>query len=200
MSRIDTGNQGQTKTQDKLTETPAGESLIRPAVKGKFLYVGDEKFFVRGVTCGTYRPDENGSEYNKAVVEHDLRRIAQNGLNSIRTYTVPPQWLLDAASQHGLRVLVGLPWEQHITFLDEPRRFRDIERRVAEGVRACSGHPAVLGYAIGSEIPASIVRWHGRVKIQRCIERLHQAAKAQDPDGLVTYVNYPSTEYLELPF
>ena len=200
MSRIDTGNQEQTKTQDKLDETPPGESLIRPAVKGKFLYVGDEKFFVRGVTCGTYRPDENGSEYNKAVVEHDLRRIAQNGLNSIRTYTVPPQWLLDAASQHGLRVLVGLPWEQHITFLDEPRRFRDIERRVAEGVRACSGHPAVLGYAIGSEIPASIVRWHGRHKIQRCIERLYQAAKAQDPDGLVTYVNYPSTEYLELPF
>src|SRR5215207_5595566 len=26
------------------------------------------------------------------------------------------------------------------------------------------------------------------------------AAKAADPEGLVTYVNYPTTEYLQLPF
>ena len=27
-----------------------------------------------------------------------------------------------------------------------------------------------------------------------------RAAKAEDPEGLVTYVNYPTTEYLQLPF
>src|SRR6059036_2817836 len=32
------------------------------------------------------------------------------------------------------------------------------------------------------------------------IERLYRAAKAEDPAGLVTYVNYPSSEYLQLPF
>src|SRR5467141_4084115 len=37
-----------------------------------------------------------------------------------------------------------------------------IERRVRAGVDACAGHPAVLAYAVGNEIPASVVRWHGR--------------------------------------
>src|SRR6266446_3255585 len=71
---------------------------------------------------------------------------------------------------------------------------------VREKVRACAGHPAVLCYTIGNEIPASIVRWHGHRRIERYLERLYRAAKLEDPGGLVTYVNYPSTEYLRLPF
>ena len=35
---------------------------------------------------------------------------------------------------------------------------------------------------------------------RRFLERLYRAAKSEDPDALVTYVNYPSTEYLQLPF
>ena len=36
--------------------------------------------------------------------------------------------------------------------------------------------------------------------MERFLEKLHDAAKSEDPDGLFTYVNYPSTEYLQLPF
>ena len=65
------------------------------------------------------------------------------------------------------------------------------------GVRACAGHPALLAYAVGNEIPASIVRWHGPRRVERFIERLANAARTEDPGCLVTYVNYPSTEYLD---
>ena len=174
---------------------------IRPAVRGKFIYLGENKFYVRGATYGTFRPGVGGDQYpDPGVVERDFARMAANGLNAVRTYTVPPRWLLDAAGRHGLYVMVGLPWEQHITFLDEGRRARSIEARVRAGVRACAGHPAVLCYAIGSEIPASIVRWYGPRRIERYLERLYHTAKGEDPGGLVTYVNYPSTEYLRLPF
>ena len=44
------------------------------------------------------------------------------------------------------------------------------------------------------------VRWYGHRRIEQYLERLYHAAKAEDPEGLVTYVNFPSTEYLELPF
>ena len=44
------------------------------------------------------------------------------------------------------------------------------------------------------------MRWHGAREIERFLARLHAAAKSEDPEGLVTYVNYPSTEYLRLPF
>ncbi len=186
-------------TADAPDEAPLGFG-DRPRAGGKLLFVGDEKFYVRGVTYGTFRPGADSEDYDPAGVQSDFARMAAHGINAVRTYTVPPRWLLDAAQRYGLRVMVGLPWEQHIAFLDDPRRARAIEQRVRAGVRACAGHPAVLCYAIGNEIPAPIVRWHGRRRVERYLARLYKAAKAEDPAGLVTYVNYPSTEYLQLPF
>ncbi len=173
----------------------------RPRVQGKFLYVGEEKLYLRGVTYGTFRASEDGGDYpHPARVQADFRQMAVNGVNSVRTYSVPPRYLLDAAARHGLRVLVGLPWEQHVAFLGESALASSIEQRVREGVRACVGHPAVLGYTVGNEIPASIVRWHGRRRVERFLRRLYEAVKDEDPGALVTYVNFPTTEYLQLPF
>jgi O-antigen biosynthesis protein len=174
---------------------------VRPRVGGKFLFLGEDKLYVRGVTYGTFRPDERGHQYgDPGCVERDFAQMAASGVNAVRTYTVPPRWLLDIAKRCGLHVMVGLPWEGHVAFLDDRKRTRAIERKVRAGVRACAGHPAVLCYVIGNEIPASIVRWHGRRRIERFLERLYRTAKAEDPDGLVSYANYPSTEYLRLPF
>jgi O-antigen biosynthesis protein len=79
----------------------------------------------------------------------------------VRLYTVPPRWLLDVAQRYRIRVLAGLPWEQHIAFLRDDRAVRDVEARVRAAVRACAGHPALFGWTIGNEIPSPLVRWHG---------------------------------------
>src|SRR4030095_1527340 len=52
----------------------------------------------------------------------------------------------------------------------------------------------------GNEIPAPIVRWYGKNKVQRFLKDLYHAVKAVDKHSLVTYVNYPTTEYLDLSF
>ncbi len=178
----------------------SGAVNVRPSVKGKFIFVGGEKLYIRGVTYGTFRPDEHENEYHPEQVERDFRQIAENGLNSVRTYTVPPRWLLDTAQKYGLYVMVGLPWEQHITFLDDDERVESIKNRVREGVRSCANHPAILCYTIGNEIPSAIVRWHGARKIENFLKVLYGIAKEEDPGGLVSYVSYPSTEYLQLAF
>lgn len=184
--------------------SPMSSSLtkqLRPRVLGKFLFAGDEKVYIRGVTYGTFRTDAEGNEqHDPDVVERDFAQMAAHGINAVRTYTVPPRWLLDIAQRHRLWVMVGLPWEQHITFLDDRARMDSIEARVRAGVRVCAEHPALLCYTIGNEIPSPIVRWYGHRRIERFLRRLYRAAKAEDPDGLVTYVNYPSTEYLTLDF
>src|SRR5437763_16516992 len=45
-----------------------------------------------------------------------------------------------------------------------------------------------------------MARWLGRRKVERYLERLYRIGKEEDAEGLVTYVNYPTTEYLRLPF
>ena len=191
-----------TKQPDESSQPQGSEEcLARPEVRGKFIFIDGSKYWVRGVTYGTFAPDADGQQFPAPeVVESDLALMASNGLNTLRTYTVPPRWLLDIALRRGLRVMVGLPWEQHVAFLDDHAIQMRIEITVRNAVRECAGHPAILCYALGNEIPASIVRWHGRRAIESFLKRLYQIAKAQDPDGLFTYVNFPTTEYLQLPF
>jgi GT2 family glycosyltransferase len=173
----------------------------RIEARGKFLFSGSGKVLLRGVTYGTFRPDADGNPYpDPRVVEADFAMMAANGVNAVRLYAVPPRWLLDCAQAYGLTAMVGIPWEHHVAFLDERRKMKSVEERVREGVRTCAGHPAVFCYAVGNEIPASIVRWHGRRRVERALRRLCAAARSEDPGALVTYVNYPSTEYLDLPF
>jgi len=178
-------------------------AFVRPHVRGKFIFAGDGKFYVRGVTYGAFQPDASGHEYHDPnVMERDFAQMAANGINTVRIpHTMPPRSLLDAARRHGLRVMVGLSAEQYVGFLiDRKKSVADIEALVRAKVRECAGHPALLCYALGNEIPSTMARWLGRQKIERYLKRLYRVVKEEDPDGLVTYVNYPTTEYLQLPF
>ena len=177
------------------------EARERPIARGKFFQVGREKLWVRGVTYGAFRRNGDGDRVPEPdVVARDFEAMAARGINAVRLYARPPLWLLDLAEERGLRVMAGLDWTQHVAFLESRGPARCIEAQVREGARALAGHPALLCYSIGNEIPASLVRWHGRRRIERFLANLCAEVKAQDPEGLVTYVSYPSTEYLELPF
>ena len=186
-----------------ILEAPPKQKFVteRPRVEGKFLVVGEEKFWVRGTSYGTFEIDDNGEErLAREIVERDFAQIAENGFNVVRVHIGPPRWLLDVAQKNGLRVMVGLNWGEQMAFLDQPDRKDEIEAKVRKWIRRCSGHPAVFCYSVGNEITSSIVRWHGRRQVEKFIQHLYHAAKQEDPDALVTYVNYPSTEYLRLPF
>ena len=173
----------------------------RPAVAARFFRVQQQKEFVRGVTYGTFSNGDGGVPYpDPSTVARDFSSMVATGVNAVRLYTAPPTWLLDLAHEHGLLAMVGLAWEQHVAFLDDRRVAKRIVEQVREDAAACAGHPALLCYAVGNEIPASIVRWHGSRRVERFIERLCSTVKNVDPVALVTYVNYPSTEYLQLPF
>ncbi len=173
----------------------------RPQTRGKFIFVNSEKFYIRGVTYGTFKPDADGIQFpNIQEVNNDFQQMSLENINAVRTYTVPPKYLLDAALANGLKVMVGLPWVQHIAFLDDPERKKSIVERIRQYTLDCAGHPAILCYTIGNEIPAPIVRYYGHKKIESFLRELYDTVKLVDPDGLVTYVNYPTTEYLKLPF
>ncbi|MFN7916166.1 MAG: glycosyltransferase [Vicinamibacterales bacterium] len=173
----------------------------RVAVDGKFLRLGEERFLIKGVTYGTFAPDANGYQFPPiAQVTEDFRLMAELGINTVRVYTPPRRDLLDAALAHGLRVMVGLPWAQHIAFLDDKKLRNQTEADLLGAVRELGDHPAVLMFALGNEIPPSIVRWHGRLRIERFLRRLYRKAKRISPESLFTYVNFPPTEFLDLSF
>jgi len=86
-----------------------------PEVRGKFLYVGEATFHVRGVTYGAFRPDEHDSEYrDPEAIDADFADMAASGINAVRIPHDAPRAPLDLAAAHGLRVMVGLSAEQYV--------------------------------------------------------------------------------------
>src|SRR3954469_18250467 len=176
---------------------PAG--AIR--VQGKFFFAGDTKHFVKGVTYGPFGPGSHGAQFPEVeTVAHDFALMRSAGANTVRVFTVPPVWLLDAAEEAALKVLVGLPWSQHVAFLDSAAIQAEIRSAVAGGVRACRRHVAVFAYLVGNEIPPDMIRWHGAGEVRRFLKELVGLVRQEHPGALVSYANFPSTEYLTIDF
>jgi glycosyltransferase involved in cell wall biosynthesis len=182
-----------------LERPPVVAGAIR--VHGKFFFAGEQKHFVKGVTYGPFAAGDDGAPFpERATVEHDFALMRGTGINTVRVFTVPPLWLLDIADAAGLKVLVGLPWSQHIAFLESARIKSEIRAAVAAGVRACRQHPAVFAYLVGNEIPPDMIRWHGADKVRRFLKNLVALVRHEHPGALVSYANFPSTEYLTIDF
>ena len=129
--------------------------------------------------------------------------MATIGLNTVRIYQAPPPDVLDAAAEHGLRLIVGL---HYADWRMEPVPGRAARARIrTTGLRAvdeamelCAGRPEVLAISVGNEVPADLVRVHGIRSVESTLETFVEAVHAADPDMLATYTNYPTTEYLEV--
>ena len=100
---------------------------------GKFLRLGTERYLIKGVTYGTFAPDDKGYQFPDAgQIARDFGLMAALGINTVRVYTPPRRDLLDIAADHGLRVMIGIPWSQHIAFLDD----RSLRRAIRQIGRA----------------------------------------------------------------
>jgi GT2 family glycosyltransferase len=170
----------------------------RVRIDGKFFRLGNTKFYVKGITYGPFAPNSREEMFPEEVqAATDLRLIAELGANLLRLYDVPPQWLLDLSSEHGLKLLIDIPWPKHLCFLDSPSLKAAALAAVRTAVTQCKGHSAVFGYSVVNEIPAEIVRWSGSQAVNRFIDELVAVAKSVDPNCLCTFSNFPPTEFLK---
>ncbi len=151
-------------------------SKLQPAieVQGKFFFSGGKKHFVKGVTYGPFAPAPHGTQFpERDMVAKDFALMAEMGVNTVRVFTVPPVWLLDIAGENGLKVLVGIPWSQHITFLDSTAVQAEIRRTVLAGVRSCERHHGDLRLSHRQRDPAR----HGALARRRAGARFPQGAR-----------------------
>jgi GT2 family glycosyltransferase len=173
----------------------------RVKVDGKLFARNGHPFRIQGVTYGPFRPSPEGEPFPPVdQLLDDFARMQGIGINSIRTYHVPPEWLLDVADEQRMSVFVDIPWAKHLCFLGSDEHQQEARGAVRAAAERGRKHPCILAYSVANEIPPNIVRWYGARRVERFIQELMDVARQADPDGLFTYANYPSTEYLDLSF
>jgi len=187
------------RTGAEAVSSPLFQARLR--VEGKYFARGSQCLRLKGVTYGPFAPDSGGAPFPLPErVGDDFALMQAIGINAIRTYHVPPEWLLDLADQQGIGVFVDVPWAKHLCFLESRSGSRDARAAITRAVRQGRNHPCILAYSIGNEIPPNVVRWHGARRVERFLKELGDVAKDIDPGCLATYANYPPTEYLDLSF
>ena len=176
--------------------------MARLVVRGKFIFDGPRKFHARGVSYGPFAENSRGERYPEPErTDADFALMRQLGANLIRVYVPPPDWMFELAAKHELRLMVGIPWPFHMAFLDSPAMVREIRKTIRDGISAMRRFgDMVFAWSLGNEIRSDIVRWHGPRAVNRFLAELYDIGKSIDPEGLFTYSNYPSAEYLELGF
>ena len=190
---------------DGLLRVTPREVDLRVRPDGKHLSRNGQPFRVKGATYGSFRPRGDGELFPEPdVLFHDLAAMADAGLNTVRTYTLPPVELLDAAAELGLHVMVGLHYDDWRMHLGTGRRVHqrvldDGRRAVDAALERLAGRPEVLAVSIGNEVPADLVRLHGIRPVEETLGRLVDELHAGDPEVLATYSNFPTTEYLHVP-
>jgi len=161
-------------------------------VLGKHFRSGDQSVFLKAVTFGPFPagafPDEGMAQLER--IRNEL------GANAIRMYEIPTLEFLHECARIGLRVFITLPWSQHVDFLRGGGELAEADELLIETIERFRGHPALAGYFVANEIETTLVRWMGRRKVREQLERLIEVGRANDPDALFSYANYPSTEYL----
>jgi glycosyltransferase involved in cell wall biosynthesis len=171
--------------------------LLPIRVRAKFFFEGEEKFFLKGVTYGPFAPDAEGHFVgNPGQARCDLDMMLGLGINLLRLYHVPPKWFLDLCREMHLRVLISIPWAEHIEFLNNRAVRRQVVQTIREAVLKNQGHEAIFGYFVGNEIPTTMVRWLGARRVIQFVEYLISVARQADPRPLYSYASYPPTEFL----
>lgn len=185
-------------TEAAVLESPDKVRSLEPIrVRAKCFFEGEKKFFLKGVTYGPFAPDADGEHFGTPEkVRADFVLMRELGVNLLRIYYVPPRWFLDAARDYGMRVLISIPWAEHVEFLNIGKIRRQVIRTVREAVQKNRGHEAIFGYLVGNEIPSTMVRWLGPKRVTYFVESLISAARKIDPRPLYSYASYPPTEYL----
>jgi cellulose synthase/poly-beta-1,6-N-acetylglucosamine synthase-like glycosyltransferase len=177
---------------------PAVDGVL-PTVGGKFFFVGAQKFYMRAVSYGPFATPGHGFPFPpEATIDRDFALMRELGANVVRTFTVPPRWFLDRAAAQRLRVLVTIPWLEYTCFLDDKDTLQETRGIVRAAAKVLGGHPALFGLLLGNEIPPDIVRWHGPDRVAAFLRELGDEVKQANPATLISYANFPSTEYLDL--
>ena len=164
---------------------------------GKFFRLRSDKFYVKGVTYGPFAPNTAGEPLpEREQVRRDLMLMIDLGANCLRIYHIPPQWLLDLCQELGLRLFVDVSWPKNLEFIRDTDIANQARAAVRDAAQRCGNHSAVFAISVVNEIPPDLVRLSGRESVEEFVDELVRIGKAEAPDCLFTFANFPTTEYV----
>ncbi len=155
------------------------------------LIVDGNPFDIKGVTFGY---DQDVANYDKYF--EDLQFL---GVNTIRTWGTNENTgaLLDAAHEHGMKVMVGI-WMRHgrsgmegddnFNYVEDSAGKEEMLKNALEVVEQYKDHPAVLTWGVGNEVYLNTATDKEKRAYSVLLEQICSQIKKLDPNHPTTSV------------
>ena len=185
-----------TGVQETLPPEQPAKKVIE--IKGDWIYVDGERFFVKGVGYSGWRPHQLPWQErpDPELVENDFRLISEAGFNTIRTWTALNAQELELARKYNLMVMQGI-------FVDPTRDFASpiyqnyVVTTIKNQVRYYLKDDNILMFLVANEPPVERVRTSGVANTEKVLKMMVDTVKELDPEKIVTFSNWVQLAFID---
>ncbi|MDD5066427.1 MAG: glycoside hydrolase family 2 TIM barrel-domain containing protein [bacterium] len=173
-----------------LNAVPAGLSE-------KYIMVEGKPFIIKGAAYTLSYPERN--HYTQIPVDvfaKDLKMMKEAGINTIKTYDVPPPFFLDLVEEYGLKIIVQVDYVGYWTKYNSAKERKAVIEEAVLNVKANKDRKCILMWAIWNDAPfiynvnsRDVVDEFGMAKVNSFLKAVYLAVKKADPSRPITGSN-----------
>ncbi|MDD5644588.1 MAG: tetratricopeptide repeat protein [bacterium] len=162
-----------------------------------FLLIPADIGQIRGVNYSLCYPKTvHFSQVPAEVIEKDFEMMRQAGINTVRTYEMLPDFVLDIAEKNGIFVIETVCFPGDWTDFTSPFQLNVLRKQAVSNVLKHKDRKCVIAWSIWNDAPftfgsekGDVIARYGSEKINEFLKEIYVAVKKADPYRPVTGSN-----------
>ena len=153
-----------------------------------------ESDIIKGVTYDLKYPKINHySQIPLEVFEQDFKLMKKAGINTIRLYGAPPEFILDLADKYGIRVIETVVFPGDWIDFTSPYQLQALKREAIRNIDRDIDRECIYAWSIWNDAPwtygakrGDVIKVYGKERVSQFLRELYKAVKKRDPLRPVT--------------
>ena len=149
---------------------------------------------IKGVTYDLKYPKiSHYSQVPRGVFEKDFKLMKEAGVNTIRLYATPPEFILDLADKYGINVIVAVVFPGDWTDFSSPYQLQALKREALRNINRDIDRECIYAWSIWNDAPwtygsgrGDVIKAYGEETVTSFLRELYETVKKRDPLRPVT--------------
>jgi TolA-binding protein len=149
---------------------------------------------IKGVTYDLdYPRTTHYSQIPEEVFEKDFRLMKEAGVNTIRLYGVPPEFILDLADKYDMKVIETIVFPGDWTDFTSPYQLQSLKREAIRNIKRDMDRECIYAWSIWNDAPwtygsgrGNVIKAYGEERVSSFLRELYETVKKHDPLRPVT--------------
>jgi len=159
-----------------------------------FLLLPKKPDTIKGVTYDLKYPGiSHYSQISPKIFEKDFKMMKDAGINTIRLYGIPPEFILDLADKYKIKVIETIVFPGDWTDFNSPYQLQALKREAIRNINRDINRDCIYAWSIWNDAPwtygsgkGDVIRAYGKEKVEKFLKELYECVKRRDPLRPVT--------------